>query len=180
MTTIIDDIKYSHLIKGTTWAQEIAYLALNGGDVERAQQGHTMLRIPYLEANYDGPKVSGGYFQFVSFIVPFTSVDEIMLTSHQLLMSCNNGHWLAVIQCIICYLSIFQVKWLAHPLNSLIIFWCMLKILFRMLRFCMQQVRDRFSLKCIENGGSCVLYCLTTPCSKFLVEFGNLCIIRYA
>ncbi|XP_072033690.1 sulfotransferase 1C4-like [Amphiura filiformis] len=42
---------------GTTWTQEIMYLAMNGGNTEEAQKGHTMFRIPYLEANFQPPKI---------------------------------------------------------------------------------------------------------------------------
>ena len=33
------------------------FLALNNGDVERTKTAHTMLRIPYIEANIKPPKV---------------------------------------------------------------------------------------------------------------------------
>ena len=42
---------------GTTWTQEIMYLALNGGDTEKAKKTHTFLRVPYVEVNFKPPKV---------------------------------------------------------------------------------------------------------------------------
>ena len=50
-------ITYSYKITGTTWTQEIVYLALNGGDAEKAQQSHTWTRIPYLESKLHLPQV---------------------------------------------------------------------------------------------------------------------------
>ena len=48
---------FQNVLTGTTWTQEIMYLALNDGDVEKAKKTHTMLRVPYLEANFQQPKV---------------------------------------------------------------------------------------------------------------------------
>ena len=33
------------------------YLALNGGDTEKAKKTHTMMRVPYVELNVKPPKV---------------------------------------------------------------------------------------------------------------------------
>ncbi|XP_072025287.1 sulfotransferase 1C4-like [Amphiura filiformis] len=72
---------------GTTWTQEIMYLALNGGDIEKAKQAHTMIRVPYMEAKVKLPKM----------------------------------------------------KWFSHPLKSLLVLWCLLKIWFKMFWFNMSQ-----------------------------------------
>ncbi|XP_072043248.1 sulfotransferase 1C4-like [Amphiura filiformis] len=71
---------------GTTWAQEIMFLAMNNADVERTRTGHTMLRIPYLEANIQKPDLR-------------------------------------------CY----------PPLKALLLLWYILKVMFRMLLFCIKQ-----------------------------------------
>ncbi|XP_072044656.1 sulfotransferase 1C4-like [Amphiura filiformis] len=71
---------------GTTWVQEIMFLAMNNADVERTKTGHTMLRIPYIEANIKGPKLRH-----------------------------------------------------SPPLKALLMLWYLLKVMFRMLLFCIKQ-----------------------------------------